>query len=131
MKSLSATLLLFFSLAFSFAGEKQHTMERAKVISQELNSSQAGTYAAPIGTATVAVPIYRRSNIVTVETDAYRLEWIEKGNKPVILPVNGSIEFYRDGDWFIVLDSKRNKHKFGLVGMTAKPNAPPEKKPEN
>ena len=124
-KFFSAVLLLvFFSAIPGFADEKQHKMERAMVISQSLSSSPVGTYAAPIGTATVAVPIYRQSNIVTVETDDYRLEWIEKGGKSLILPVNSFIDFYRDGDWFVVLDSKHKKHKFGLVGMTAKTKPP-------
>ena len=128
MKTLSV-LLLFISLStvFGFSGEKEHKMEHGKVISQNLSSSQAGTYAAPIGTATVAVPIYRSSNIVVIETDDYRYEWNESGRKPLILPLNGLIEFYRDGGWFIVLDSKHKKHKFALVGMTAKTVSAPEK----
>lgn len=38
----------------------------------------------------------------------------------LILPVNGFVDFYRDGNWFIVLDSKHKKYKFALVGMTAR-----------
>jgi hypothetical protein len=100
--------------------EREHIWEHGVVVSQNLSSSPAGTYAAPVGTATVAVPIYRRSNVVVVDTDVYRYQWSEVGRKPVILPVNGSIEFYREGNWFIVLDSKHKRHKFALVGMTAR-----------
>jgi hypothetical protein len=113
-------VLLSSSALLVVAGEKEHPWEHAKVNAQDLNSSPAGAYAAPIGTATVAVPIYRTSNLVVVETDAYRFQWREVGRKPVVLPVNGFIDFYRDGDWFIVLDSKHKKHKFALVGMTAR-----------
>jgi hypothetical protein len=109
---------VFLSIC-AFAGGKENEMERAKVISQDLNSSAAGTYTAPVGTARVSVPVYRRSNIVVVQTSSYEYQWSESGNKTIILPVNGEIEFYRDGNWFIVLDSKNKKHKFALVGMTA------------
>jgi hypothetical protein len=120
-----AVVLFLFALpslsgTFAFSSEKQHNWERGKVIAQDLSSSPAGTYAAPIGTATVAVPIYRRSNAVVIETDNYRYEWSEVGRKMVILPVNGFVDFYRDGNWFIVLDSRHKKHKFALVGMTAR-----------
>lgn len=72
-----------------------------------------------MGTASISVPIYRRSNIVVVETDTYQYQWSEAGKKTLILPVNDDVEFYRDGNWFIVLDTNHKKHKFGLVGMTA------------
>ena len=121
MKKLGFVLPLVFLSICAFSDEKEHKTEHAKVISQNLSSSAAGMYNAPIGNSTVAVPIYRRSNVVVVETDDYRFEWSESGNKMLVLPVNGSVDFYRDGDWFIVLDSKHKKHKFALVGMTAKP----------
>lgn len=112
-------VLLFLLLsACAFAADK-HQIEHARVVSQDLNSSQAGTYNAPIGTASVSVPIYRRSNIVVVQTDTYQYEWSEVGRKTLILPVNDTIDFYRDGNWFIVLDANHKKHKFGLIGMTA------------
>ncbi|MGD0199144.1 MAG: hypothetical protein ABSD27_00180 [Bryobacteraceae bacterium] len=120
MKSLSFALLLCFAAASICAAEKKYNWERARVLSQNMHSSPVGAYAAPIGNATIAVPIYRRSNYVVVETDTHRLEWSEVGSSAIILPVNGSIEFYRDGNWFIVLDSKKKKHKFALVGMTLK-----------
>ena len=113
-------LVLISASTVVFPKEKLQNWERGKVVSQDLSSSPAGTYAAPVGTATIAVPIYRTSNVVVIETDSYRYEWSEVGRKKVVLPVNGLIEFYRDGDWFIVLDSKRKKHKFALVSMTAK-----------
>jgi hypothetical protein len=123
MKKIGLALPFLLLSICGFAGEK-HEMEHGTVISQDLNSSQAGTYNAPIGTASVSVPIYRRSNFVVVETDTYTYQWSEVGNKTIILPVNGDVEFYRDGDWFIVLDSKHKKHKFALVGMTAKTKPP-------
>jgi hypothetical protein len=103
---------------FTVASDKPQ-LEQARVISQELKSSQSGTYNAPIGTASVSAPIYRRSNFVIVETDTYQYQWSEVGGKTIILPVNDTIEFYRDGNWFIVTDAKNKKHKFALVGMTA------------
>ena len=110
-------LLLLAAPLFS---EKVHEWETAKVVSQELNSERAGAYAAPLGNGTVAVPLYRRSNSVVVETDKYIYQWQEAGRTPVILPVNGTVMFYHDGNWFIVVDSKNKKHKFGLVGAKQK-----------
>ena len=104
------------------AGEKPHNWERGRVVDQQLSSSRVGAYAAPIGTGVVAVPLYQRSNVVTVETDAYSYRWIETRNRrPIILPVNGDISFYRDRDWFVVIDTSGRKHKFGLLGQTVKP----------
>jgi hypothetical protein len=116
-------LPLFLLLSIFSAAGAERQWEQARVISQDLNSSQAGIYSAPIGNASVAVPIYRRSNTVVVETDAYRYQWSEVGRKTIILPVNDVIDFYHDGNWFIVLDANHKKHKFALVGMTKKPSA--------
>ncbi len=118
MKSALLALLLCGTNMSICAAEKKHHWESATVISQSLTSSQAGTYVAPVGTAAIAVQIYRRSNYVVVETDTQRLAWSEVGRSAVILPVNGVIEFYRDGNKFIVLDAKKKKHKFVLVGVT-------------
>ena len=68
----------------------------------------------------MSVPIYRRSSRVVVETDSQILELVETAPNLVVLAVNGSVEFYRDGDWFVVLDAKKKKHKFALVGMKTK-----------
>ena len=115
--------LLVSSLIFGIcplrAAEKHH-WESAKVLSQSLNSQASGAMAAPIGNVVVALPIYRQSNIVMVETETHQLQWSEVGKQKVILPVNGMIQFYRDKNWFVVLDNKGKKHKFGLVGMMAK-----------
>jgi hypothetical protein len=119
MKRACYAVLCVFVTLFAHAGKKENKTEHGRVISQDLNSSNAGIYNAPVGTATVAVPIYRRSNVVVVETQSYRYQWLERGRNAIILPVNGEIEFYRDGDLFVVLDSKGKKHKFSLVGMTA------------
>jgi len=102
------------------SAEKSHQWEHAKVISQDQGSSAAGAYAAPLGNGTIAVPLYRNWNRVVVETDRYVYQWNEVGRTKIILPVNGEVAFYREGDWFIIMDSNNKKHKFGLVGMTAK-----------
>ena len=118
-------LTLMFALVLtlgapSFAAKPAPVWQKGVVVSQDLNSSQAGTYAAPMGNATIAIPVYRTSNSAVIETDKYRFQWLESGNRPLVLPVNSEIEFYQEGDWFIVLDSKHHKHKFSLVGMISK-----------
>lgn len=111
--------VLVFIAALS-AADKNIAWETGMVISQDLNSQQAGTYAAPMGNARVAVPLYRRSNTVVIETEQYRYQWQEQGRNAIILPVNDTVKFYRDGNWFIVLDTKNKKHKFGLMGQVKK-----------
>jgi hypothetical protein len=125
LKKLCAVLLLtLLWVARAFPDAQEHKPDHGTVVSQNVSSSPAGTYTSPSGRVTV--PLYRRSNLVVAETDNYRYEWRESGNnKPLILSVNGPIEFYRDGDWFIVLDAKHKKHKFELVGMAAKPKETP------
>ena len=118
--SMSVALALMLFLPSVATGENQHNWETATVISQDVTTYNAGAVAMPLGTGVAAVPIRRRSNIVVVETATERLTWSEAGKNTVILPVNGSVRFYRDGDWYIVLDSKDKKHKFGLIGMTTK-----------
>ena len=123
MKAKSGILLvsiLSLGCVAAFSAEKSHQWEHAKVISQDQGSSRAGAYAAPLGTGAIAVPLYRNWNRVVVETDGYIYQWNEVGRARIILPVNGDVAFYREGDWFIIIDSKNKKHKFGLVGMTAK-----------
>ena len=109
-------LLCFCVPAFA---KKHHEFQSAKVISQNIKSYNNGVAIVPLGTMVAGVPINRRSNIVVVETDKYRLTWSEVGRKAIVLPVNETIQFYRDGDWFIVLDSKEKKHKFALIHMEA------------
>jgi len=71
----------------------------------------------PMGTGLVGVPINRHSNVVVVQAENERMTWVEVGNNSIILPVNGSVNFYRDNKWFIVLDAKSKKHKFSMIHM--------------
>jgi hypothetical protein len=63
---------------------------------------------------------------VVVETADERMTWSEvatyaAGTKvdevvnAIPLPVHGTIQFYRDGIWYFVLDAAKKKHKFSLV----------------
>ena len=112
-------LLVVFALP-ALSAEKPHAWETAKVISQELNSSRAGTYVGPLGGGSIAAPLYRRTNHVILETATYRFGLDEVGRSPLILAVNDDVMFYRDGKWFIMLDAEGKKHKFGLTGMVKK-----------
>jgi hypothetical protein len=116
-------LLLAVSLACSAVlafAKKEQSCESGKVISQNVNSTPGGVYAAPVGTAAVAVPIYRQSNIVVIETKTYRYQLSEVVRRgAIILPVNAEAAFCRDGKWFVFKDVNGKEHKFNLVGMTA------------
>lgn len=113
------TLLLALSLLPAFAAEKPR-METAKVLDQEIASHDGGLYIAPIGRATVAVPINRETNYVAVDTGTEVMEWMEATRTLIVLPVNGRIEFYREKNWFIVLDPRGKKHKFSLLSLRVK-----------
>jgi hypothetical protein len=107
------------------AAEKPHQGETATVISESLGSGPAGTYSGPLGAGQASMPINLRSNIVVVETGAYRYTWQEFTRSPnwhhfVVLTVNDEVKFYRDGQWFMVLDSQGKKHKFTLIGAAKK-----------
>jgi len=105
--------------------EKPHQWETAIVVSQNLGSTPAGVYSGPVGTGQIAAPISLRSNIVVVDTGEYRYTWQEFTRSPnwhhfVVLTVNDQVKFYRDGQWFVVLDSENKKHKFTLIGAEKK-----------
>lgn len=60
-----------------------------------------------------------------VEKGDYRYTWEEFTRSPnwhhfVVLTVNDQVKFYRDGRWFVVLDSQGDKHKFTLIAATKK-----------
>jgi hypothetical protein len=118
MKLSLSLLTLCVALGPIAEAKKKPVWQRATVLSQDRSSSRAGAYAAPIGSGTVAIPLYRTSNHVVVETETHWLEWSEVGSPQIVLPVNGVVDFYMDDKWFIVLDAKKKKHKFALVGMT-------------
>lgn len=81
----------------------------------------------PIGGMLAGVPLRETTNTVVVETGSQRLTWIENdrsarvGKHLLILPVNGTIQYYQDGAKFFVTDSAGKKHQFGLVHMESIP----------
>ena len=111
-KALAFCVLIIGIPAFA---KPKPVMESAKVISQDIGAYRNGVAVMPVGTMLAGVPIVRRSDIVVVQTDKYRLTWSEIGRKFIVLPVNGTVSFYRDKNSFIVLDSEGKKHKFALI----------------
>jgi hypothetical protein len=121
----AACLVLLFAACGYAATKPSPALEHGVVISQDITTTRNGVYAAPIGTAAIAVPIYGRSNVVVVDTGSTRYTWSEATRRgTIILTVNAQVEFYRDGDWFVVLDSKGGKHRFALIGATAREQKP-------
>lgn len=117
--------LLMLTISIAVVAEKHEQWETATVISQNLGSSQAGTYTGSLGGGIATVPINLRSNIVVVDTGAYRYTWQEFTRSPnwhhfVVLTVNDEVKFYRDGQWFMVLDNQGKKHKFAVIGAIKK-----------
>jgi hypothetical protein len=117
------SLACLLCLALPVFAKDQPELHTVKVLSQEIGVADNGIAVMPVGTMLAGIPIRRRSNIVVVETSRYRLTWSELGNKFVVLPVNGTIQCYQDGGWYIVRDSAGKKHKFGLVHTKVLPTA--------
>ena len=117
-KLLVLSACVIFCCAPALAG-KLLPLGSAKVISQEIGSYNNGAAVVPCGNMLFAAPIRRQSNIVVVETAHHSLTWSEspRDRSTLVLSVNDTIQFYQDGNWFIVLDSRHKKHKFALVHM--------------
>ena len=109
--------LLYIALPAS--AKEQPECHSAKVLSQEIGTYENGLAVVPMGTMVAGVPLRHRSNVVTVQTTNHRLTLSEQGNKTVVLSVNEEVQVCRDGNWFVVLDSTKKKHKFSLVHLEA------------
>lgn len=121
----SAGLVMLLLAVPRILAEKPHPWETGVVVSQNLGSQAAGVYGAPMGNATIAAPIYLKTNILVVETQQYQYRLQEFTRSPnfhhfLVLVVNDDVRFYRDGSWFIVLDNDNKKHKFTLIGAIKK-----------
>ena len=148
MKTRITLLGLFLAVCIQASPtDVEHKWETGKVVDQLLSSSLAGAYAGPIGSGAIAVPLYQQANDVAIETTVfkysedgaiiqqatYRYGWHEVGRKAlvgdryyppkyrVILVVNTTVRFYRDGDLFVVMDDKNRPHKFILTGAVLLP----------
>jgi hypothetical protein len=95
-------LVLFATYAAGIA-EQSHQWKTATVISQQLTSD---------------------SNMVAVITGAHSYVWQEIARNPdrhhfIVLvddpTVHEQVKFYRDGQWFVILDDQGEKHKFRLI----------------
>ncbi len=73
-------------------------------------------------------PLVRYSNTVIVKTAHEKMTWAEVSSyatgtgtqdvqNAIPLPVHGTIQYYQDGNWFIVLDAVKKKHKFSVVHL--------------
>ena len=83
--------------------EQSHKWETATVISQKLTSD---------------------SSTVVAVTGAHSYVWQEFTRSPdwhhfIVLvhnqTVHDQVKFYRDGQWFVILDDQDEKHKFRLI----------------
>ena len=87
------------------------------VVSQDIESYQQGRAAVPVGNSLILAPIMRRSNVVVIDTPKARFTLVEESRKFIVLPVDGTVDFYQSGNKFVILDSGRKKHKFSLLHM--------------
>src|SRR5579863_889207 len=87
----------------SVIAQQSHQWQTATVISQNLTSD---------------------SNTVAVITGAHSYVWQElapdpSGHRFIVLAhdpnLHDQVKFYRDGQWFVILDHQGEKHKFRLI----------------
>ncbi len=117
-------MLALLSICGVVLAKKPIQWEVGHVVSQDMSSQNGGVATVPYGGAIITVPIRTSSNTAVVDVGNMRYMWAEVGNKRIVLIVNSDVQFYRDGNWFIVLDTKGGKHKFSV--MAARQKDPPE-----
>lgn len=105
-RDLVRVVFSLFMLTVSVAGraEKAPQWETATVISPYLPSNAPGVPAVPG---------------MIVDIGAFRYMWQEitpspNGDHFSVLTVHDQVKFYRDGQWFVVLDSQGKKHVLRL-----------------
>jgi hypothetical protein len=117
-------LVIGFALAASaLAKDPAPVWEEGLVTGQSQDSSPGGFYAAPIGTGVIGVPITRRTNTVDIESGRYHYQWVEntaKSHGYIVLPVGETVRFYREKNWFIIMDARQKKHYFAIVSQRVK-----------
>ena len=95
--------LVIVAACAAVMAQQSHQWETATVISQKLTSD---------------------SNTVAVITGAHSYVWQEVtggSDRPhfIVLvhdqTVHDQVKFYRDGQWFVILDAQGDKHKFRLI----------------
>lgn len=123
MKALLLSLCLVCCGVLPASAKSHLVFHPQKVLSQSIGASNNGIAIMPIGSMLAGVPIRRQSNIVVIETTKARITLSEKGRHFLILPVNGMVQCAQDGNWVVMLDSNKKKHKFAIihVEMLAQP----------
>ena len=95
--------LVVLATCAAVTAEQSHQWETATVISQNLTSD---------------------SSTVAVITGAHSYVWQEFARSPerhhfIVLvhdqTVHDQVKFYRDGQWFVILDDQGEKHKLKLI----------------
>jgi hypothetical protein len=95
--------LVILATGAALMAEQSHKWETGTVISQKLTSD---------------------SSTVVVVTGAHSYVWQEYTRSPDWHPfivlvhnqtVHDQVKFYRDGQWFVILDDQEEKHKFRLI----------------
>ena len=112
MRLLRVTVVLSVVRLMAAADGFPPYWQGAIVVSQNLSSSSSTLRLREHRKTTYSDWLWNR---VTVQTTTQVLDWCEVGTKPLAFPVNGFIQFYRDGDLYVVLDKKGKKHKFAVV----------------
>jgi hypothetical protein len=82
-----------------------------KVLSQTISSSDNGAAIVPLNGMLISAPLTKLSNIVVVEFPHHRMTLSETGSHFIVLPVNGTAGFYKDGKYLVTLQAGK-RHKF-------------------
>jgi hypothetical protein len=127
MKRLLLCALVLCLPVFGLA-KKKTDLQTAKVLVQDIRSHQEDR-----GLMT-NTPLVRYSNTVIVETATEKMTWVEVAKyavgtrtqdvvEAIPLPINGTIQFYRHGNFFVVRDASHKEHKFSMVHLEELANA--------
>lgn len=113
-------LLATLTLPLTLAAKPRPTLESAVVVSQSIDTYNAGSAYMPLYGGIVGVPITRRTNIVVVETREERMTWSEADKKTLVLGEGSIVEFYRYKNYFVVPDGRHKKYRFSLTHLEAR-----------
>lgn len=116
LAAFKATILTVLAIAICLGAKpKDVTWETGTVLAQNMTvHERTGTWMSPTSNQIQNYPMYLKRNSVAIRVGNRVYEWVEK-NGTMVLPVNGTIQFYREKGMFIVLDSQNKPHKFVAV----------------
>jgi TonB family protein len=129
MKQFLFLVLLLPAMEIGLAEKKPVKTEKGKVTDQRVVMKETGAKATSTGGSILTMtPVYKKYNYIKIETEEHRYAMSQQNETPLMLTIGESVEFYREKDKLVLLDSKGKKHKFAVIQVeniqVAQPEAP-------